>query len=173
MTVEQLWRDNRLQSLFSNLLLNGDTMYLSRGYHGPSFLTAVDIKTGATRWAARGFGNANFLWADGKLIVLDEDGWLTLARPRADGSLEILSKAQVLGANAWTIPTLAGTTLYLRDRKRIVAFELGAQVKIEARENSYRGIDQALRKQHLACRPGRGDVSRHPSGLLQRDLLQR
>ncbi|HET8547908.1 MAG TPA: PQQ-binding-like beta-propeller repeat protein [Bryobacteraceae bacterium] len=125
-TVEHLWRNNKLQSLFSNLLLTGNTMYLSRGYHGPSFLTAVDIRTGETRWSARGFANANFLQADRKLIILDEDGWLTIARPNPDGSLEILSRAPVLSRNAWTIPTLAGTTLYVRDRKVIMALNVGA-----------------------------------------------
>ena len=119
--VEQLWRENRLQSLFSNLLLHGSTVYMSKGYHGPSFLTAVDIKTGKTQWAARGFPNANFLRADGKLIILDEEGWLTVARPKADGSLEVVSKSQVLTHNSWTIPTLAGSSLYLRDRKTIKA----------------------------------------------------
>ena len=41
---------------------------------GPSFLTAVDIKTGKIAWQDRSFGRAQLLYADGKLIVLDEDG---------------------------------------------------------------------------------------------------
>ena len=123
-TVVQLWRENRLQSLFSNMLLHEDTVYMSKGYHGPSFLTAVDIQTGRIRWSARGFPNANFLMAGGKLFILDEDGWFSVARPNKDGSLQVLSKARVLSHNAWTVPTLAGTTLYLRDRKIIRALSL-------------------------------------------------
>ena len=125
-TVERLWASSKVRSVFSNLLLTGDVIYMSRGSYGPGFLTSADIKTGEQRWSARGFPNANFIQADGKLIILDEDGWLVLARPKPDGSLEILSKAHVLSHNAWTIPTLAGTTLYLRDRKIITALAVGA-----------------------------------------------
>ena len=44
-----LWRDHRLGSAFGNLVLAGDTFYLSRGYTGPTFLTAVGVKTGQLR----------------------------------------------------------------------------------------------------------------------------
>jgi hypothetical protein len=67
--VEQLWRNNKLRSVFSNLLLVGDVIYRWRGSYGPGFLTSADIKTGETGWSARGFANANFLRADGKLIA--------------------------------------------------------------------------------------------------------
>ena len=125
-TVQRLWRSNKVRSVFSNLLLVDDVIYMSRGSYGPGFLTSADIKTGEHMWSARAFPNANFLRADGKLIILDEDGWLVLARPKPDGSLEILSRAHVLSHNAWTIPTLAGTALYLRDRKIIMALSIGA-----------------------------------------------
>ena len=123
--IELFWRDTKLQSLFGNFVLVGDTVYLSRGFYGPSFLTAVDVKTGETKWFTREFAKASFLRADGKLIILDEDGWLALAKPNSDGSLTILSKARPLSANAWTVPTLAGTRLYLRDRTFIVALDIG------------------------------------------------
>jgi outer membrane protein assembly factor BamB len=125
-TVERLWASSKVRSVFSNLLLTGDMIYMSRGSYGPGFMTSADIKTGQQRWSARGFANANIIQADGKLIILDEDGRLTLARPKSDGSLEILSTANVLSHNAWTVPTLAGTTLYLRDRKIIMALTVGA-----------------------------------------------
>jgi len=76
-------------------------------------------------WITREFARASFVRADGKLIILDEDGWLALAGPREDGSLELLAKAQPLTSNAWTVPTLAGATLYLRDRKEIMALSVG------------------------------------------------
>lgn len=123
--VDSLWHDQKLQSFFGNLLLAGDTIYLARGSYGPAFLTAVDIKTGKTKWFTREFAKASFLLADGKLILLDEDGWLALAKPNADGSLKVLSKARPLSASAWTVPTLAGSRLYLRDRSMIMALDIG------------------------------------------------
>jgi hypothetical protein len=62
--------------------------------------------------------------ADGKLIVLDEDGTLGLAEASSTG-LEILARAGVMSNRAWTPPTLVGTRLYLRDRRVIMALELG------------------------------------------------
>jgi outer membrane protein assembly factor BamB len=122
--AETLWHDGRLVSVFGDLILIGDTMYLSRG-PGPAFLTAVDIKTGAMKWSTREFAKATLLRADGKLIILDEEGWLALAQPNQDGSLTVRSKVRLLTPNAWTVPTLAGRTLYLRDRKVIMALDVG------------------------------------------------
>jgi hypothetical protein len=40
----------------------------------------------------------------------------------------ILSEAKkVFDTVSWTVPTLAGKTLYARDREKIVALNLGAQ----------------------------------------------
>jgi hypothetical protein len=136
-TVERLWHNNKVRSVFSNLLLVGGVIDMARGSYGPGFLTSADVKTGEPKWSARGFPNANFLQADGKLIILDEDGWLVLARQKPDSSLEILSKAHVLAHNAWAIPTLAGTTLYLRDRKIIMALDLGANHSRVRRERGH------------------------------------
>jgi hypothetical protein len=36
------------------------------------------------------------------------------------------ARSTVLTSNAWTPPTLVGSTLYVRDRKEIVALDLGA-----------------------------------------------
>jgi hypothetical protein len=51
---------------------------------------------------------------DRKLIILDEDGTLALATPTATG-LTVHSKVQLLNKVAWTPPSLAGRTLYVRD----------------------------------------------------------
>ncbi len=57
--------------------------------------------------------------------MLDEDGTLSLAKVGPKG-IEIISKVeQLLKEKAWTVPTLAGKTLYLRDNKSILALDLG------------------------------------------------
>jgi hypothetical protein len=53
------------------------------------------------------------LAADGKLILLDEDGTLALAE--AALRVSVLAQASVLENLSWTPPTLAGTKLYPRD----------------------------------------------------------
>jgi hypothetical protein len=75
-------------------------------------------------WQDRGFARATLLWADGKVILLDEDGVLGLATPGPTG-LQVHGKASVLTNKAWTAPTLVGTRLFVRDRASVKAFDLG------------------------------------------------
>jgi hypothetical protein len=55
--------------------------------------------------------------------MIDEDGKLVLATPTAKG-LTIHSQVELLNHNAWTVPTLVGKTLYVRDRKIIMPLDL-------------------------------------------------
>ena len=57
----------------------GDYAYASSGDFGPAFISAIDLKNGKIAWQDRSFARAQLLYADGKLIVLDEDGMLGLA----------------------------------------------------------------------------------------------
>jgi hypothetical protein len=111
---------------FGNAVRIGGVVYGSSGDFGPSILCAVDMKTGDFLWQQRGIAKANVLYADKKLIVLDEDGHLILGRATRD-AFEQLAKAQVCDKNAWTVPTLVGRTLFLRDRKNILALDLSAE----------------------------------------------
>jgi hypothetical protein len=61
--------------------------------------------------------------ADGMLVIVDEGGDIALATANSE-KLNVLARAEVLTENAWTPPTLVGTTLYVRDRKNIVALDL-------------------------------------------------
>ena len=43
-------------------------------------MTAMNVKTGKVVWQDRSFPKATFVYADGKLILLDEDGQLALVQ---------------------------------------------------------------------------------------------
>jgi hypothetical protein len=121
--VKELWSSNRLRVHIGNLLRIGDTLYGSSGDFGPAPLTALDAKTGKVLWQDRSFPKAAFLYADGKLIVVDEDGNLSLATVSSTG-VKLLARAELLHSNAWTAPSLAGSTLYVRDRHSLEALDL-------------------------------------------------
>jgi outer membrane protein assembly factor BamB len=122
-TVKELWANRRMRVHHSTMIRLGDLVFGSSGDFGPAPMTAVDVKTGNIVWQDRGFPKANLVYADGKAILLDEDGQLALVNlsPQA---MKVISKAAVLEHTAWTPPTLAGTKLYVRDRKSIAAFDL-------------------------------------------------
>ncbi|MGQ0733318.1 MAG: outer membrane protein assembly factor BamB family protein [Acidobacteriota bacterium] len=122
--TEELWFTNRVRFMFLNAVRLGDFVYGTTGDFGPAFLTALNLKTGQAAWQHRGFGRASLVYADGKAIIMDEDGDLALARLSPEG-VTILAEAKVFDTTSWTVPTLAGTTLYVRDREKIVALDLG------------------------------------------------
>jgi outer membrane protein assembly factor BamB len=124
-TVTEKWHSQRMRIHIGTIIRLGEHAYASSGDFGPAFISAFDLKSGAISWQDRSFARAQLLYADGKIIVLDEDGVLGLATVSPQG-LKVLAKASVLQHLAWTPPTLVGTTLYVRDRQAISAFDLGA-----------------------------------------------
>ena len=121
--VTELWFTNRVRFMFLSAIRVGDFVYGTTGDFGPAFLTALNIRTGESAWQVRGFARASLLYADGKVIVMNEDGDLALARLTPTGA-EILARTKVFDTVTWTAPTLVGTTLYARDREKIVAIDL-------------------------------------------------
>ena len=123
-TVKELWHNPRVRVHFGSMIRIGDTIYASSGHDGPAPITAFDVKSGRVLWhTGRDFAKSQLLLADGKLIVLDQDGVLALATPSPDG-LKVHSRVQLLERFAWTPPTLVGTRLYVRDRRTLMALDL-------------------------------------------------
>ena len=122
-TPQEVWFSRAMRVHFSNCIRIGDVVYGSSGDFGPAFFTAMNVKTGKVIWRDRNIARSSFLYADGRFILLDEDGNLILAAPSEQG-VTIQAKVELLNNNSWTVPTLSGTTLYVRDRKNIMALDL-------------------------------------------------
>lgn len=123
--AEKLWFDPKTKVQHATVVTDGKTIFGSSGDFGPAFLMGIDLKEGRPLWRERGFAKANLLRADGKLIILDEEGHLALATADENG-VNVISKFKPLEDKAWTVPTLVGRALYLRDNKRIMAYDIGA-----------------------------------------------
>jgi outer membrane protein assembly factor BamB len=123
-TATEKWFSGRMRVHIGTAIKVGNYVYGSSGDFGPAFITAIDESTGKIAWQDRSFARAQLLYADGKLVILDEDGNLGLATVTPQG-MQVLAKAPILENLAWTPPTLVGTKLYARDRKNAAAFELG------------------------------------------------
>ena len=124
-TATELWSSNRLRLHHGNAMRVGPTIYFSSGGKGSqAILSAVDARSGNIHWQERSIGKATFVWADGKLITLDQSGMLMIANPSTSG-FRVSAKAPLLTELAWTPPTLVGTRLYLRDRRALMAVNLG------------------------------------------------
>jgi len=121
----ELWSSNRLRLHHGNAMRIGDAIYFSSGGKGSqAILCAVDARSGKIYWQERSIEKATFVWADQKLITLDQDGNLMIAHPSPQG-FKIVAKAPLLTHLSWTPPVLVGTRLYIRDRKSMMAVDLG------------------------------------------------
>jgi outer membrane protein assembly factor BamB len=122
--VEELWFSNRLRLHFGNAMRIGNMIVGTSGDFGPAFFIAVDVETGEELWRERTFGRSQMILAGSKLVIVDEGGDLAIASATPTG-LQVHARAPLLTENAWTPPTLVLTRLYLRDRKNVLAVELG------------------------------------------------
>ncbi len=122
---EQLWHSSKMKVMHGNAIQIADTVYGSSGDFGPAFMMAIRLSDGEIAWRQRGLAKSTLLYADGKLVILDEQGILALATATPEG-LQIHSQAKVLEEKSWTVPTLVGTHLYLRDDHSIMALDLSA-----------------------------------------------
>ncbi len=123
--ADLVWSSNRLRLHNGNAMwVDGAIYFTSGGKGSQAILSSVEAESGKILWQERSIQKATFVWADGKLITLDEDGVLMLAHPSPKG-FEVRAKCSLLSNLSWTPPVLVGTRLYLRDRRSIMAVELG------------------------------------------------
>jgi outer membrane protein assembly factor BamB len=121
----ELWSSNRLRLHHGNAMRVDGAMYFSSGGKGSqAILSAVDARSGTIHWQERSIQKATFVWADNKLITLDQDGNLMIAYP-SPKEFKITAKAPLLTNLSWTPPVLVGTRAYLRDRRSMMAVDLG------------------------------------------------
>ena len=74
------------------------------------------MPSGKIHWQERSIEKATFVWADQKLITLDQDGKLMIAHPSPQG-FKITAKAPLLTKLSWT-PARAGGHASLHSRSQ-------------------------------------------------------
>jgi outer membrane protein assembly factor BamB len=116
-----VYRNRNMRCQFTSPVRYKDQIY---GFD-ESYLKCLDLRTGEVRWQQGGFDKGSLLVADGRLIILGEFGRLALAEATPEGYRE-LSAVQFSRDKCWTMPTLAGGRLYLRDPERVVCLDLRA-----------------------------------------------
>lgn len=122
-TASELWSNNRMRLHFGSALLMDNVIVGSSGDFGPAFLVALNAETGEEVWRDRSFARAQLVDANGMLVIVDEQGDLAVASV-SDKGLRVHARREILTSNAWTPPTIVGGTVYLRDRKEILALNL-------------------------------------------------
>jgi outer membrane protein assembly factor BamB len=124
------WQAKEARSYFSSGVSSGGLLFLVTNTLEPvpdAALTCLDPKTGKQLWTRpeTGYFHAAVVrTGDGKLLILNDAGKLTLLEADAKGAKELAS-AKVCGGTL-IAPALAGGRLYVRDGKELICLELPA-----------------------------------------------
>lgn len=80
-----------------------------------SSLNCLDAATGAVKWKQGGLGKGSLIVADGKLVIMSENGKLVIALPAAE-KFQRVAEAQVLSKErCWVVPTLANGRMFCKN----------------------------------------------------------
>jgi outer membrane protein assembly factor BamB len=117
------WENKNLASQFSTPVWFGSAIYGINGNTGRGEVCCIDPATGAVRWSRKESGFGSLMLADGKLIILNEKGTLSVAEATPEGYRELWSQT-VLDGVCWTMPTLCNGLIYCRtDKGRLVCVD--------------------------------------------------
>jgi outer membrane protein assembly factor BamB len=124
-SAEEVWKsDEVLSNHYTTSVAHQGFLY---GFDGRqeqgARLRCVEFKTGKVRWTKEGFGCGSMLLADGRLIILTEDGDLVLVAATPNAYQE-LARARVLTAPSRAPIALADGRLFARDDKRLMCWNL-------------------------------------------------
>lgn len=150
-----VWKSDLMSNdICSSVLIDGaiygfDITELQAKVHRPTRgqFRCIDFLTGQELWSAgsaklrrssetkeadvgRRVGQATVLYADGKLILLNDTGELILAKATKSG-YEELARTTVLGGEiCWTQPALLQGRLFVRNQSRAVCLYLGDPARL-------------------------------------------
>lgn len=120
-SIHEVWKSRELKNKFSSSIVIDKFVY---GFDDRVF-KCLNVLTGEEQWKQSGLGHGSLTYADGKLFVLSEQGRLVLVEATPEAYRELAS-AEVLKGRCWTVPTLAGGRLYLRNQKELVCLKVAS-----------------------------------------------
>ena len=127
--AEKVWEKGDLTCYFSTPVVVGKQMYMVNGaatLTNPSItLRCVEIETGKVLWEKEKLARyhaAIVRTGDNKLLMLDDNGFLTLFEPSVK-EYKPMVKSKVCGPT-WAHPALVDGKVYLRDEKELICVPL-------------------------------------------------
>ncbi len=112
--LETVWRNKEMSNQCNSCVLWDGYLYGFNGnVGGKGVLRCLDLKTGDVKWSKNGLGTGSLMLADGKLIILSENGILVIAKAVPD-RYEELQRSKILNGLCWTVPVLCNGRIYAR-----------------------------------------------------------
>ena len=125
-SLEEVWRDRKLDNLHDSVMLIDGFLYgTSFGYRGGTFL-CVDWATGEARYEDRSTGRGSLTWAEGLIYFLCEKGDVLLLRPNPE-KFDVISQFTLPEGGdglAWAHPVVCGKRLYIRHGTFLYCYDI-------------------------------------------------
>ena len=125
-STEEIWDNNEtMSSQFSTSVPDEGWLYGVDGRQdmGPGRLRCFDPKTGMVQWSQDKFPIANLIVADGKLVIVTDEGELMLASA-APQSYRELARFRLSRSTTRALPALSNGLLYVRDATTVKCVDL-------------------------------------------------
>jgi outer membrane protein assembly factor BamB len=123
--IEEIWKNDEVMSNHYNTCIYKDGFLYGcdgRQEEGAR-LRCAELTTGKVRWTKEGFGCANMILAEGRLITLSENGDLFLLQANPDEYKE-LARTHVLDRVCRAPLALADGRLYARNDTKLICWNL-------------------------------------------------
>ncbi|MGQ0633283.1 MAG: PQQ-binding-like beta-propeller repeat protein [Planctomycetaceae bacterium] len=128
-SAKAVWANNEtMSSQYATCVYQDGFLYGvdGRADVGAARLRCFEPASGKIRWSQDDFGVANLILADGKLLILRDEGTLVLAQAAPERYTE-LGRARLLKGTTRALPALAAGLFYVRDTGTLKCFDLGRQ----------------------------------------------
>ncbi|HLJ11203.1 MAG TPA: PQQ-binding-like beta-propeller repeat protein [Planctomycetaceae bacterium] len=125
-STNEVWANNdTMSSQFSTSVPHNELFYGVDGRQdGPlGRLRCFDPKTGKVHWTKSEFPMSNLIVADGRLLIVTDDGQLIVAAASPKGYRE-LARAQLWTSTTRALPALSNGLLYVRDASKLTCIDL-------------------------------------------------
>ena len=122
----QIWRrENQCFNHWSTPVVKDGYLYgmFSFKEYGAGPLACVDIRTGADKWAEKGFGPGQVILAGDKVIATSDKGEIVVVEASPEKYKEVARK-DVLDGKVWSYPILANGKIFARSTVEGVCLEV-------------------------------------------------
>jgi len=127
--VTEVWQNKNMRNKMNGSVLWKENIY---GVDEEGQLRCLDYKTGELLWTQKGFGQGSLMLADGKLIIMAENGNLVIAEATPD-AYKVISQTKVLSGKCWSVPVLANGRIYTRNSTGdVVCLDVSANAAVSA-----------------------------------------
>jgi outer membrane protein assembly factor BamB len=123
----EIWSsDESLSSQYNTPIAHRGNLYGIHGREdvGIAELRCIDSRDGSVKWSKAGFGVANLLLADDKLVCITVDGQLVLVDATASRYVE-LARCKISPSTTRALPALVSGKLFVRDTQRLMCLDIG------------------------------------------------